>query len=639
MKKFYPFLLVLATPVVLLLMSNNNGSPGGKSGSIGDGGATCTQCHTGGSATTVSGWITTNVPAEGYTPGQTYTITATGTHTGVVKFGFELTVESSTGAKVGTLQLTEPTRTKFTNANQAVTHTAAGNVPSGNTNSWTMNWVAPTGVQGNIGIYAAFNAANGNGNNSGDVIYKSSTFISQYVPPPTLVSIVPDEAEQGQTVQTTITGSNTQFSGSPSVSLSFSNNPNETISASNVVVVNATVIQAQFAVPGNASVGLWDLHVNLLSLDNAFTVIQAEPSIVFMEPNFAYQGDSFTGTIYGENTTWSGTPSVTLTHVNNPNEIITGTNVTVVSPTQLTADFAIAEAGVIGNYNVNVDDLMQAAGFTVLAALVPEIAGISPVEGEQGTMVTTTITAENTDFGQPAPVVSLTLHGNPGESIPATSVTVINGTTLEADFDIPYEATPGLYDLQVDDLTLVNAFTVIDVVPFLVSISPNTADQGETVVTTITAADSRFTLDEPSVSLSFSGDPLETIAASGVTVISNFVVEAEFIIPSNASVGTWDVHADEMTLSGAFTIDQAIGIADNLAGMIRIYPNPADQKFFVENSRGAEITIFRTSGEQVLSLVAGNIRQEVNIETLTQGLYLVNIRMNGMVKTEKLLVK
>ena len=33
------------------------------------------------------------------------------------------------------------------------------------------------------------------------------------------------------------------------------------------------------------------------------------------------------------------------------------------------------------------------------------------------------------------------------------------------------------------------------------------------------------------------------------------------------------------------------------------------------------------------------IRQEVNIETLTQGLYLVNIRMNGMVKTEKLLVK
>ena len=233
-------------------MSNSTGSPGGRTGSVGDNGNTCTGCHVG-TANTVSGWITTNVPPEGYTPGQTYTITATGTHPGVVKFGFELTVENSQGAKVGTLQLTEPTRTKFTNNNKAVTHTAAGNVPTGSTNTWTMNWVAPSGVSGNVGIYAAFNAANGNGNNTGDVIYKSSTFISLYTPPAVLVSIVPNQAEQGDTFLATITGSNTNFSGNPSVSMSYSQNGFETINASAVSVVSPTILQATFSIPGSSS--------------------------------------------------------------------------------------------------------------------------------------------------------------------------------------------------------------------------------------------------------------------------------------------------------------------------------------------------------------------------------------------------
>lgn len=365
MKKIYPLLLIPAIPVILILLSNSTGSPGGKSGSIGDNGNTCIQCHTPGPANTVTGWITTNVPAEGYTPGQTYLITATGTHNGVVKFGFELTVEDSQGNKVGTLQLTEPTRTKFTNSNHAVTHTAAGNVPSGNTNTWTMNWVAPSNVQGNIGIYAAFNAANGNGNNQGDVIYKSSIFISKYVPPPTLVSIVPNQGEQGQTVQTTITGSNTQFAGNPSVSLSFSNNPNEIIAGTNVVVISPTVIHANFAIPLSASTGLWDVHVNLLVLDNGFTVTAAPATILTVMPNSAYQGESVAATVMGSSTNWSGTPSVQLKNTNNQDEIVQGSNIIVVSPTELTVEFSIPSNATTGLWDLHVDDLTLASSFTV----------------------------------------------------------------------------------------------------------------------------------------------------------------------------------------------------------------------------------------------------------------------------------
>jgi hypothetical protein len=272
MKKLSFLIAVVAVPVILLLMSYHAGSPGGRSGSPGDNGNTCTGCHTG-TANTAFAWITTNVPTSGYVAGQTYTITATGTHQGVVRFGFELTVEDSQGNKVGTLQITDPTRTKLVNGNKAVTHTASGITPAGNSNSWSVDWVAPTGVQGNIGIYSAFNAANGNGSTSGDVIYKSSTFIAPYVPPPpALVSIIPSEANQGESLQVTITGSNTNFTGSPAVSLVNSLLPLESINASGVTVISSTVLQAQFNIPALASPGLWDLWVDNLVLTESFTV-------------------------------------------------------------------------------------------------------------------------------------------------------------------------------------------------------------------------------------------------------------------------------------------------------------------------------------------------------------------------------
>ncbi len=637
MKKLYPFLFALATPVILLLMSYSSGSPGGRTGSPGDGGNTCTQCH-GGTATNMMGWITSNVPASGYVPGQTYTFTATGTHSGVQLFGFELTVETANGTKIGTLIITDPDRTQLTNGGDAVTHTSDGTGPSGNSNSWSVNWTAPASAQGQIGIYAAFNAANGNGNTSGDVIYKSSLFINPFSPPPTLVSIVPDEAEQGDNFLATITGSNTTFSGSPSVSLSFSGNPLEVINASNVNVISATVIQAQFSIPGSASTGLWDVHVNTLVLEDGFTVLPAAPAILFMDPNFAHQGDAFNGAIFGENTSWTGSPSVYLSLVTNPAVTIVGANVVVVSATQVTADFDIPSNASTGNYNVHVDNLVQSPGFTVLQALVPALSSIVPSSAEQGTLVNTTITAENTQFAGTTPSVSLSLHANPAEIINASSVTVVNNTTLQVAFDIPYEATPGQWDLNVDELLLENSFEVIDVVPFLISIVPNTGIQGEAPNTLITAADSRFTLSEPLVWLTFSGNPLEIIEASATTVLTDETVQATFIIPADASVGTWDLHVDEMLLEDAFTVELFIGITSSVLETVKVYPNPASQKFFIENANGAVVSILNLKGEILMSQAVETPRQQIEISALPKGIYMVKITSGNTTRVEKLLI-
>ncbi len=175
------YLLFTVAGLFFLLTSElmySSGSPGGKTGSPGDGGTTCTQCHSG-TATAQAGWITSDIPADGYEPGQTYTITATGTHPGVGKFGFELTSEDAGASKVGTLVVTNATETMLINSNNAITHKNAGTTPTGDSKSWSFDWTAPAAGTGEVTFYAAFNAANGNGNNQGDVIYTSTLPVAE----------------------------------------------------------------------------------------------------------------------------------------------------------------------------------------------------------------------------------------------------------------------------------------------------------------------------------------------------------------------------------------------------------------------------------------------------------------------------
>lgn len=263
---------IIGAGILIFLTANvlyHSGSPGGKTGSPGDGDATCTQCHTG-TANTVTGWITSNIPGSGYIAGQTYTITASGTHSGVVYFGFELTAENTSNQKTGTFIITDPSQTKLVNNGKAVTHTQNGTNPSGNSKSWSMNWTAPGAGTGNVTFYAAFNAANGNGGTSGDVIYKSSLAVSEgsvldadFVGNPTTVC-------PGGTVQFTdlTIGDPTQWQwtfngGTPSSSTQ--QNPS--------VVYNT---------PGTYSVTLWvsnGVTNDQITRNNYITVLPAAPPV------------------------------------------------------------------------------------------------------------------------------------------------------------------------------------------------------------------------------------------------------------------------------------------------------------------------------------------------------------------------
>ncbi|MEI7661797.1 MAG: choice-of-anchor V domain-containing protein [Bacteroidota bacterium] len=154
MKKLFPVLFPVGLVAFVFIMAgfggdelkNSSGAPAGYTNSPADG-QNCTHCM-GGSASAVTGWVTSDVPATGYLPGGTYTITVTATGSG--KKGFEVSPQDLTGNLVGTL--VAGSGNKLTGSGKYVTHSAA---VSTNPAVWHLQWTAPAGGAGDVTFYAS----------------------------------------------------------------------------------------------------------------------------------------------------------------------------------------------------------------------------------------------------------------------------------------------------------------------------------------------------------------------------------------------------------------------------------------------------------------------------------------------------
>lgn len=162
--------------------TNPTGSPNARTGSPGDGGNTCaiSGCHTGFTVTTKQNVITSNIPAEGYTPGTKYTITATSNSIPSRNvFGFQISPQSTTGTLLGTVTITNATATQVTGGGKYVTHKQAGITGSNGVKTWSFDWTAPAAGTGTVTFYGCFNNANGNGGTTGDSIIKSTLVVQE----------------------------------------------------------------------------------------------------------------------------------------------------------------------------------------------------------------------------------------------------------------------------------------------------------------------------------------------------------------------------------------------------------------------------------------------------------------------------
>jgi hypothetical protein len=171
--------MAILSVLALVFMSNRGGSPGGRSGSTTDNGATCSTnggCHNSSSAPASQDMISTNVPSNGYAPGSGYDITINISDEGTSVWGFEMMAEDKNGLPVGAFS--NNSRVNSLNSGLRATHKFASS-SSSDAQTWIANWTAPASGTGSVTFYVSAMAANGNGNNRGDRVFIDTISITE----------------------------------------------------------------------------------------------------------------------------------------------------------------------------------------------------------------------------------------------------------------------------------------------------------------------------------------------------------------------------------------------------------------------------------------------------------------------------
>ncbi len=214
MKKFYHLTFSLATAGMLFFAGIE--SDNGKAGATGSPGEqTCSQtgCHTGSTNNSMGGSVTltsSDLVNWEYTPGQTYTLTATVTQQGRSLFGIGLEALLPSGANAGTLTpgtgTTAKNATISGNSRKNIVHNLNAGATA-NAHSFTFTWTAPATDVGPITMYFAGNAANNNAAKTGDYIYNASQVVtpagvgvSEQVSPTFTFSLYPNPATENITM-------------------------------------------------------------------------------------------------------------------------------------------------------------------------------------------------------------------------------------------------------------------------------------------------------------------------------------------------------------------------------------------------------------------------------------------------------
>ena len=421
------FLLFVVFSVFNLLapnaISEPSGSPAGNTGSPSDATTCAESCH-GGSAVTQAGLITSNIPTAGYTPGSTYTITASISGSG--NKGFQVSPQNTAGTLLGSL--IAGTGSKIVGV-KYVTHSSA---KSASAASWTFQWIAPAAGTGSVTFYGAFAITQSTTKKSTLVVNEAVV-----VAAPTISSFTPTSAVASATV--TITG--TGFTGATAVSFGGT-------AASSFNVVNATSIQA---VVGTGTSGDISVITPAGTATKAGFVFVVPPTITQFTPTSAKIGE--TVTILGTN--FTNASAVKFGGVN-------ARTFTVQNDNLITASLA---NGASGNLQVvTPNGTATINGFTFLKTI--RIKSFSPDSAK--TNDTITITGEN--FTE---VIDVAFGGTA-----ASSFTILNDTMILAAV-----GAGSTGDISLKDSTgSVNAPGFVYLaVPSIGSFSPTTAKRDEIV--------------------------------------------------------------------------------------------------------------------------------------------------------------
>lgn len=424
-------------------------------------------------------------------------------------------------------------------------------------------------------------------------------------------------------------------------------NVNNSISMDSIQVVNDTFVYAYCTVPETAPVGFYDVEIipygaAVITGNDLVEVLVSEwaPQLSLVDPNKAHQGDSLTVSVYGKNTNFTGGTGLSV-RLRQGNRIISPQSLLIVNDSLIEASFVIFASTRTGFYTVEVNgtihgDLLMPNGFEILVpANAPQIEYIMPAKGVKGESLAVLIKGKNTHFiGSTNPRVFFqNVQGN----FLADSVGLINDTIAMAYITIPATVPVGFYDVRMigitdGNLSFATGFEVIGrpIVTNIISLTPDSAYQGDTVQLTIYCTGTEFM--KAKLLQVFMSNPLEAdLMGTEVTPIDDTTLTVVFTFNKYAWIGLWDVTilsdiSGEITETEFFNVLKSTNGIDmqDLVLNAKVYPNPVSSflNLELETEQDYFIQVFDLNGK--LMLEKRNLKQ-IDVTELPAASYMLRV--------------
>ena len=474
---------------------------------------------------------------------------------------------------------------------------------------------------------------------------KSAAFHVNGLVQPTLSSVSPNSANNGQTLDVTITGLNTHFDQGSSTSVNFDfgfNQGSGTTLVNSINVTSPTTLVANITVPthtytGDYTVSTYNDFDGYLEKASAFHVNGlVKPTLSSVSPNSANNGQTLDVTITGLNTHFDQGSSTSVNFdfgFNQGSGTTVVNSINVTSPTTLIANITVPVHTYTGDYTVSTynefdGSVEKYSAFHVNGLVQPTLSSVSPNSASNGQTLDVTITGLNTHFDQGSSTsVNFNFGFNQGSGTTVVnSINVTSPTTLTANITVPTHTLTGDYNVSIYNdfdgyLEKYSAFHVNGLAqPFLSSASPNSGNIGQTLDVTITGANTHFDQgSSTSVNFGFNQGSGTTVVNS-VKVTNATTLVANITVPYNTLPGNYTINVVS-DIDGSMQLYSGFHVNGSLSLTGHVVPKNISQSNLCDGSASVVID----GGTAPYTYLYSNGFNNASAYNLCEGLYSVSV--------------
>ncbi|MFI5222489.1 MAG: T9SS type A sorting domain-containing protein [Bacteroidia bacterium] len=467
-----------------------------------------------------------------------------------------------------------------------------------------------------------------------------------------IASISPDSVPRGQTLNITINGNYTHFiQGSTTVSFDKGSSPTGDVIVNTIYVNTPNKMTVNITIDSNAEVRSYYTRVASPvdgSLSAYFFPVTG-PRIVSVNPSYVDRGRTLNVNITGSNSFFNqGTgTSVSFYRQGSPTSYITVNSTTAIDAWNMTASINVSQNATTGPFelrakNNNTTGDMRFANFYINN---PQLTSISPTSFERGKTLDVTVTGYGTNFTQGTQSITF----SPTSYFILNSFKATNDTIATVNVTVPL-ATPKGYNYRmnfnsaIDGIMYSPYFSVIDIQPSIVSVSPTWGAQGQVLNITITGQNTYFNHEAMSsiyVHFFRQVSPTYDITLTDVSVLDDQTIKATATI-ANYALGYYSMYISDsigsMILNNCFNVTYAGVNETGLSrDVVKVYPNPGHEAVNIEtdlqNSSPVEMEIMNVLGEKVYERIyipdhSGKNVIHLNLkqEALNDGIYFIRMK-------------